>query len=114
MVLVAQHHRLELARPYPYPYPYPCPYRGSSGSVLGADHHLEAVGQRSVAIHLPGVAFVPGVGLAAVWVLRLLRSDPWPVQGHDHLYSRLDVSSCLLYTSPSPRDRTRSRMPSSA
>ena len=28
------------------------------------------------------------------------------------LYERL--SSCLLYTSPSPRDRTRSRMPSSA
>jgi transketolase C-terminal domain/subunit len=27
----------------------------------------------------------------------------------------LDVdTSCLLYTSPSPRDRTRSRMPSSA
>ena len=25
-----------------------------------------------------------------------------------------DMSSCLLYTSPSPRDRTRSRMPSSA
>ena len=25
-----------------------------------------------------------------------------------------DLSSCLLYTSPSPRDRTRSRMPSSA
>ena len=26
----------------------------------------------------------------------------------------LDQNSCLLYTSPSPRDRTRSRMPSSA
>ena len=26
----------------------------------------------------------------------------------------VDVYSCLLYTSPSPRDRTRSRMPSSA
>ena len=26
----------------------------------------------------------------------------------------LSVASCLLYTSPSPRDRTRSRMPSSA
>ena len=26
----------------------------------------------------------------------------------------IDVESCLLYTSPSPRDRTRSRMPSSA
>ena len=25
-----------------------------------------------------------------------------------------DCISCLLYTSPSPRDRTRSRMPSSA
>ena len=25
-----------------------------------------------------------------------------------------DLMSCLLYTSPSPRDRTRSRMPSSA
>ena len=26
----------------------------------------------------------------------------------------IGVYSCLLYTSPSPRDRTRSRMPSSA
>ena len=25
-----------------------------------------------------------------------------------------NVNNCLLYTSPSPRDRTRSRMPSSA
>jgi 5'-nucleotidase len=25
-----------------------------------------------------------------------------------------DIYTCLLYTSPSPRDRTRSRMPSSA
>ena len=38
-----------------------------------------------------------------------------------HLYSSgrtsgtvADPISCLLYTSPSPRDRTRSRMPSSA
>ena len=30
------------------------------------------------------------------------------------LTKREDVRSCLLYTSPSPRDRTRSRMPSSA
>ena len=28
--------------------------------------------------------------------------------------SEEDVNICLLYTSPSPRDRTRSRMPSSA
>ena len=28
--------------------------------------------------------------------------------------SNVNVIACLLYTSPSPRDRTRSRMPSSA
>ena len=27
---------------------------------------------------------------------------------------RASIDACLLYTSPSPRDRTRSRMPSSA
>ena len=27
---------------------------------------------------------------------------------------QLSTGDCLLYTSPSPRDRTRSRMPSSA
>ena len=27
---------------------------------------------------------------------------------------QLTTTTCLLYTSPSPRDRTRSRMPSSA
>ena len=32
----------------------------------------------------------------------------------DPLYSTADFYDCLLYTSPSPRDRTRSRMPSSA
>ena len=30
------------------------------------------------------------------------------------LGSKDDTDACLLYTSPSPRDRTRSRMPSSA
>ena len=30
------------------------------------------------------------------------------------LYSFIFFVGCLLYTSPSPRDRTRSRMPSSA
>ena len=29
-------------------------------------------------------------------------------------YGKKVVERCLLYTSPSPRDRTRSRMPSSA
>ena len=33
---------------------------------------------------------------------------------HEVIPDRVEVATCLLYTSPSPRDRTRSRMPSSA
>ena len=32
----------------------------------------------------------------------------------DHIYETVTDNSCLLYTSPSPRDATLSRMPSSA
>ena len=32
----------------------------------------------------------------------------------DHDWFKVQLDPCLLYTSPSPRDRTRSRMPSSA
>ena len=35
-------------------------------------------------------------------------------QGEIVRLSDIGISDCLLYTSPSPRDRTRSRMPSSA
>ena len=41
----------------------------------------------------------------------LLKTDPKTVAG---IKLFLGSSTCLLYTSPSPRDRTRSRMPSSA
>ena len=33
---------------------------------------------------------------------------------HIHLVSPQGINACLLYTSPSPRDATLSRMPSSA
>ena len=36
------------------------------------------------------------------------------LSGSDNDVNFRDVGTCLLYTSPSPRDRTRSRMPSSA
>ena len=36
-------------------------------------------------------------------------------KGNERLYEAYSqLHNCLLYTSPSPRDRTRSRMPSSA
>ena len=36
------------------------------------------------------------------------------IDRNQKLANKLNIRSCLLYTSPSPRDRTRSRMPSSA
>ena len=33
---------------------------------------------------------------------------------YNKMYKKHGVSDCLLYTSPSPRDRQKSRMPSSA
>ena len=37
-----------------------------------------------------------------------------PDAGYENNCNRQGFNTCLLYTSPSPRDRTRSRMPSSA
>ena len=68
---------------------------------------------------------------SALWVERLARKWDLPVwhledgllrsvaKGKAHpplglMVDELGVHFCLLYTSPSPRDRTRSRMPSSA
>ena len=39
-------------------------------------------------------------------------TDDWKKENIEIIKKRLN--GCLLYTSPSPRDRTRSRMPSSA
>ena len=58
----------------------------------------------------PNVRYVPNRGYAdakliiAWWVAALARRLP----------SGMSVYACLLYTSPSPRDRQKSRMPSSA
>ena len=47
--------------------------------------------------------------------LMLLRSKPYKREfKHDWAKAKGKFQGCLLYTSPSPRDRTRSRMPSSA
>ena len=64
-----------------------------------------------------GVERLPGIGpararslekLGLATVEDLLRYFPRDYE------DRRRFSTCLLYTSPSPRDRTRSRMPSSA
>ena len=40
--------------------------------------------------------------------------DPHPRNTYWEMWGHPMFDNCLLYTSPSPRDRTRSRMPSSA
>ena len=45
------------------------------------------------------------------WETEFPSLEPAKRRGNRRYYQRHD---CLLYTSPSPRDRTRSRMPSSA
>ena len=48
-------------------------------------------------------------GLAVKILNRVERTDAYLEKLLDN-----ELKTCLLYTSPSPRDRTRSRMPSSA
>ena len=55
-----------------------------------------------------GPVVLTEIHLGARRLLQRLFHVLGPAQGIAHL------GACLLYTSPSPRDRTRSRMPSSA
>jgi hypothetical protein len=47
------------------------------------------------------------------WSYRIMLGD-YNCNDENFISSSQDYNSCLLYTSPSPRDRTRSRMPSAA
>ena len=47
-------------------------------------------------------------------VLKVLSSYRYEASVHTKEKEHVKIEHCLLYTSPSPRDRTRSRMPSSA
>ena len=67
------------------------------GSLLG----LELIGKVPPTLHTPlmsGANAISGITMLAA-LTAIIKAEP---------------NSCLLYTSPSPRDRTRSRMPSSA
>ena len=58
-----------------------------------------------------GVAFTPE---EAVTAAKELGGPVWVVKAQIHAGGRGKGGGCLLYTSPSPRDRIASRMPSSA
>ena len=65
------------------------------------------------------VAGVIGTAFSVLMRMELMHPGDGILGGNYHLYNVLVtghglIMICLLYTSPSPRDRTRSRMPSSA
>ena len=66
-----------------------------------ADRWLTSAAARPLSLSLP---------------LPLLDNQPLRGELVENFFENLlpESSACLLYTSPSPRDRTRSRMPSSA
>ena len=73
---------------------------------------LTGPSKRTVVAMLLGVGFgCLGLGALAAWKT-LGQSSGLPPVTPVGLFG--EPSTCLLYTSPSPRDRTRSRMPSSA
>ena len=81
---------------------------------------LDEVGLAAVLEALPDGVVVLDAQVRVVWVnAEFRRLTGWALaevvgrSGLD-LLDPAQLADCLLYTSPSPRDRTRSRMPSSA
>ena len=68
------------------------------------------------------VGIIGATGMVGQRFASLLENHPWftvtalaaSSRSAGKTYQEAVGSRCLLYTSPSPRDRTRSRMPSSA
>ena len=54
------------------------------------------------------------IGILALVIFAGGLRDPGTPAGGSATTATAPTTTCLLYTSPSPRDRTRSRMPSSA
>jgi len=80
---------------------------GASAKVESAEFELDGTGMYALPGFIDSHAHIgtPTQGLAG------------PVTPPDYIFKLWlahGITTCLLYTSPSPRDRTRSRMPSSA
>ena len=59
-------------------------------------------------------AIMQGIALETYYNrVEKLNNIAWPILSSSLDFCKENIT-CLLYTSPSPRDRTRSRMPSSA
>ena len=86
-------------------------FKGSPGLVRLIGHR----GARGLMPEntIEGFEFTLDMGVTALEFDVLVSKDNVPVITHDNYLSGASTS-CLLYTSPSPRDGLLSRMPSSA
>ena len=82
------------------------------GDPDGAPPHLVLVGRADAAAGGADLGLAGGI-LAHLVELAVQGQDQRRILGDAQVVAG-DLHTCLLYTSPSPRDRTRSRMPSSA
>jgi len=75
------------------------------------NHALEYAIRRANELKKPVLV---SFGITENWPEANLRHYYFMLEGLRETKRNLRSKGCLLYTSPSPRDRTRSRMPSSA
>ena len=70
---------------------------------------------KQITIILLGAAVVAAITFAVMSSQKNQKETPkTEINNNQEMKESASAGVCLLYTSPSPRDRTRSRMPSSA
>ena len=80
-------------------------------------HHYDAIGLLPpTALTEAGYRLYDDTALPRLQSILLIRELEFPLKDIKPILDgpNFDQATCTLYTSPSPRDRTRSRMPSSA
>ena len=80
--------------------------KGKKGLIMGVAN------ERSIAWGISQKLAEAGAELAFTYLGDALKKRVIPLA--EKLNSKVTFSCCLLYTSPSPRDKRQSRMPSSA
>ena len=82
------------------------PYALFEGAFLGGISFIFQLKFPGVPLQALLATFVTTLVLFGLYKFQIIRAT--------EKFKAVVISACLLYTSPSPRDRTRSRMPSSA